>query len=401
MFYAAFGRPMPEKSPDFLAKLGWWSPIYSNVNIAIDVFSLAVLLVIFLNDFRRNKEYSHEQKLFRSLLHINTLIIAFDVLMWILDGKSGLYLHETYLAVTGIYYILNPLICFVWYLYVDFFIYRSESRLKKVILPMAIPAGVNLVLGILSIFYNLYFYIDNANTYYRGSLFYLMAAIAFFYLAYAFTIIIIRRKTISRRDFLPLLFFAVPPLIGAIFQTMVYGLSLIWPCATISMLVIYINIQNNQLHKDYLTGLFNRRQLDHYLQYAIQDFGDGLLAGIMIDLNLFKMINDVYGHSAGDDALQHTAAILKKTFRKNDFIARYGGDEFIVLAVFQRKEDLDITIGRLQDNVRKFNQQNIVPYNISLSMGYDFYSGGSRSLFTGFLKHLDDLMYQDKTLNSQ
>lgn len=339
----------------------------------------------------------YEQRLFRALLYTNILIIAFDIFMWLLDGRSGLYLRETYLAVTGIYYILNPLICFIWYLYVDYFIYRSETHLKKVFIPMAVPVGINLVLGILSIFYNLYFYIDSTNTYHRGSFFNLMAAIAFFYIVYAFTVIIIKRKTISRRDLVPLLFFAVPPFIGAVFQTMYYGISLIWPCVTISILIVYINIQNDQLHKDYLTGLFNRRQLDHYLQFALQDFGEGLLAGIMIDINSFKMINDVYGHGVGDDALQHTADILKKSFRKNDFIARYGGDEFIVLAFLQKEDDLDIAIKRLKANVNKFNRQNIVPCVISLSMGYGFYSGHSKSSFTEFLKHLDDLMYQDKS----
>lgn len=319
--------------------------------------------------------------------------------MWLLDGRVGLYFIEANLFVTAAYYVLTPVICILWYLYVDYFIYRSESRLKKILLPLTIPAAINAVLSVLSVFNaNLYFYIDASNAYHRGNLFFLMASISFFYLIYAFTLIIIKHKTIPKRDLLPLLFFAAPPFFGAVFQTFVFGFSLIWPCVSISILIIYINIQNEQLHKDYLTGLFNRRQLDNYLQYALQNFGDDLLAGIMIDLNAFKMINDIYGHAAGDEALQHTADILKKSFRKNDFIARYGGDEFIVLAVFREKIDLFHAIDRLKENVDKFNQQHIVSYKISLSMGYDFYSRQSEEPFTEFLKHLDDLMYQDKMM---
>ena len=48
------------------------------------------------------------------------------------------------------------------------------------------------------------------------------------------------------------------------------------------------------------------------------------MAGLMIDLDSFKQINDLYGHDAGDKALISTAEILKKTFRKTDFIIRYG-----------------------------------------------------------------------------
>jgi diguanylate cyclase (GGDEF)-like protein len=356
------------------------------------------LLVIFLSISRQKNQHLQDQKLFRIVLYINALILALDIFMWLLDGRPGLFMRNLNLLITAAYYILNPLISLLWLLFIDFFIYKSESHSKKILIPLLIPFGINMLLSILSIFNNLYFYIDGANVYHRGSLFYLMVAISFFYLVYAFVLIIKKHKIIPKRDFLPLLSFAIPPSIGAVIQAFVFGFSIVWPCVTISILIVYINIQNEQLYKDYLTGLFNRRQLDNYLQYALQNFGDDLLAGIMIDLNAFKMINDIYGHATGDEALQYTANILKKSFRKNDFIARYGGDEFIVLAVFREKIDLFRAIDRLKENVEKFNRQHLVQYTISLSMGYDFYSSRSKETFTEFLKHLDDLMYQDKMM---
>ena len=109
-------------------------------------------------------------------------------------------------------------------------------------------------------------------------------------------------------------------------------------------LVLYINFTNITVQKeteqklfvqastDTLTGLYNRRQF-----FALTDQAFAMAARehssycvIMLDIDHFKAINDTYGHDAGDVVLQHLADILKKTLRKSDIIARWGGEEFIV-----------------------------------------------------------------------
>lgn len=78
---------------------------------------------------------------------------------------------------------------------------------------------------------------------------------------------------------------------------------------------------------DYLTGLNNRRKLMHYLQ-DMYTRDDVIL--VMMDLDNFKQVNDTYGHEAGDKALIEVADILQKCF-EDDFIARMGGDEFMIV----------------------------------------------------------------------
>ena len=88
-----------------------------------------------------------------------------------------------------------------------------------------------------------------------------------------------------------------------------------------------------QAHHDALTGLPNRYALEQYLPGAITDAhrqGSGLLVGL-IDLDDFKPVNDRYGHAAGDALLQKFAARAKTLLRGSDFIARIGGDEFVVI----------------------------------------------------------------------
>ncbi len=85
--------------------------------------------------------------------------------------------------------------------------------------------------------------------------------------------------------------------------------------------------------RDELTGAFNRR---HFLEAANSEFERCVRSGrsfslLLIDLDNFKRINDLYGHAAGDAALLHTIASLNRELRSTDVLARYGGEEFAVL----------------------------------------------------------------------
>ncbi len=91
-------------------------------------------------------------------------------------------------------------------------------------------------------------------------------------------------------------------------------------------------IEHQALH-DPLTGLANRR----FLTQILKDLGkhkdkDGGFAIFHIDLDRFKQINDTRGHAAGDYVIAHAAAVLKSLVRTDDFVARIGGDEFVIVA---------------------------------------------------------------------
>jgi diguanylate cyclase (GGDEF)-like protein len=86
-------------------------------------------------------------------------------------------------------------------------------------------------------------------------------------------------------------------------------------------------MEHNSLH-DSLTGLPNRRYLDQ--QLLDSDSGRKPTALLHIDLDRFKHINDTLGHAAGDAMLVHAASVLKANTRADDFVARIGGDEFVI-----------------------------------------------------------------------
>ena len=106
------------------------------------------------------------------------------------------------------------------------------------------------------------------------------------------------------------------------------------------------------------------------------------------------------GHDAGDEALKEAIGIIRKSLRQNDFIARYGGDEFVIIMDIHSREMLERAIGRITTNVDNFNREGLKPYKISFSMGYDIYDTRSQMTSDDFFNHIDLLMYENKKSRS-
>ncbi len=85
--------------------------------------------------------------------------------------------------------------------------------------------------------------------------------------------------------------------------------------------------------KDGLTGLYNRNAFDIKVAEGLKALNESKkpFSVVVFDVDKFKSINDTFGHVAGDKVLKQVSACLRDTFRKDDFIARYGGDEFVVV----------------------------------------------------------------------
>ncbi|WP_066496206.1 GGDEF domain-containing protein [Abyssisolibacter fermentans] len=85
--------------------------------------------------------------------------------------------------------------------------------------------------------------------------------------------------------------------------------------------------------RDELTNIYNRRKLDEILEYEYnraKKYSD-VFSVILLDIDLFKYVNDTYGHNVGDKVLIEIAEILKSNTRKNDMVGRWGGEEFLVV----------------------------------------------------------------------
>ena len=178
---------------------------------------------------------------------------------------------------------------------------------------------------------------------------------------------------------------------------MFYGMSYNWIGMMLSILIFYLNVQNRGLNTDYLTGIYNRRQFESYAKERIRNSSEGKsFSAISLDLDAFKRINDTFGHDVGDEALKDAVDIIKKSIRRNDFVARVGGDEFVVLLDFSNEDLLHDTANRIRSNAQIFNKENKKPYNISFSVGCATYDPHSKMGMDAFFSHIDKLMYEEK-----
>jgi diguanylate cyclase (GGDEF)-like protein len=93
--------------------------------------------------------------------------------------------------------------------------------------------------------------------------------------------------------------------------------------------------------KDQLTGLYNRRFVEQALGNIVAGIlqRETVLGVLMCDIDYFKKVNDTYGHDVGDEILKGVAKVLKENVRKADVVARFGGEEFIILLVDIRKDE--------------------------------------------------------------
>jgi diguanylate cyclase (GGDEF)-like protein/PAS domain S-box-containing protein len=149
---------------------------------------------------------------------------------------------------------------------------------------------------------------------------------------------------------------------------------------------------------DELTGLYNRRG---FLTLAAQQMKvtkrtKHALGLIFIDLDGLKGINDHYGHQVGNDAIVMAARMLTATFRDSDIIARFGGDEFVVLAMDSDAQDADQVYQRIETQCAQYNQQENSIYQLSMSMGIAYSTIEQPYLLDELLEQADAQMYLHK-----
>lgn len=124
--------------------------------------------------------------------------------------------------------------------------------------------------------------------------------------------------------------------------------------------------------QDTLTKLPNRAALDQRFasEFEKAKTFDKPLWVAVADIDLFKRINDSFGHNAGDKTLQVIASAISRSLRGSEFIARYGGEEFVILIPLANKHSVDQILNRVRENIKaipfKFKQEHI---SITISLG--------------------------------
>lgn len=148
---------------------------------------------------------------------------------------------------------------------------------------------------------------------------------------------------------------------------------------------------------DQLTGLPNRRALFQKLdseEKRLNRYG-GKMSIVMMDMTGFKEVNDTYGHLMGDAALQAASLCIRDCLRESDFVARFGGDEFVVLMPETGVEEAAAATRRISEKLVEVRVSGI-PLKLTADFGFSRYPEDGKKL-AAVLQRADDRMYVEKT----
>lgn len=147
---------------------------------------------------------------------------------------------------------------------------------------------------------------------------------------------------------------------------------------------------------DLLTGLYNRRYYE--MEVKRLDAERNLpISVIMADVNGLKMINDAFGHQLGDQLLKKAADTIRSICRTKDVLARWGGDEFVVLLPNTTYEEAEQVVVQIREACCR---ESVDMFHVSMSLGWDTKTAMDKE-FSEILKNAENAMYKHKIIQTE
>jgi diguanylate cyclase (GGDEF)-like protein len=149
---------------------------------------------------------------------------------------------------------------------------------------------------------------------------------------------------------------------------------------------------------DGLTGLYNRKYLDEFIEKKMpQELAQGSTYAVMfLDIDYFKMVNDTYGHDAGDAILQKLSQTMKESITNDEFIIRFGGEEFIIIMKNPTEHSAEELATKINKEFAKlvftFNNES---FSKTVSIGYAFLPSDTDQMWK-CIKYADLCLYKAK-----
>ncbi len=371
-------------------------------NMGIDLFSCMILIIILVS-CRKDFADTYDIRLLQKIAAGVVVILIADTFTWVLNGRSGILFRIFGYVSNMLYFVMQVYAACGWLRYAHYRIYGCNMPRKKEIYAIMLPFYSLSFLVVSTPVTKWCFYLDEKNFYHRGILSAPMAIIILIYLASASAEALkqYRREVLNdrRKEMLTIAIFAVPPFLGGIVQILVYGASLVWPCGTVSCLLILLNQESQAVSQDSLTGLNNRRNMEKYIRIYEESGHRGKAGVIMIDINDFKHMNDHYGHNFGDLALKAAADALRSALRGVPaFLCRFGGDEFVIIIPETDQAAAEALMKKIKDQFRDPALTERLPFPLSVSLGFGLAGGNESCRIEDLLKEADENMYRDKII---
>lgn len=350
--------------------------LYSMLYLEVNLFSIVLVVIIAIKTMGMTKMVAQRNFIRGAICLI--VFFASDTFWVLMENRFfPVYSEIAIIASKNIYFLFTSLTCYSWFIYFEYLQDSPFVKDKKKILISATFVFIQFVLIIVNHFTGILYYVNDKQEYMRGPLFLSLYAFSYIYVAVtctrAFLGVFDKKKEEQRKKLIRLASFPVAPAIGGVIQFAFPRLPLVCVMLALSVMILYIDWLTEMISVDPLTRLNNRKQLLHnYEQWLRNNEDHSPIYLLMIDANHFKEINDTYGHVEGDAALVRIADALRaacKTFKKRATIARYGGDEFVVLARAENDRIIKEFIENVHFQLDELNKQAGAKYELKVCIG--------------------------------
>ncbi len=351
----------------------------SHYTSIVFIGSISALIMIFVipgNCFMP----ASKRRLFQTMY---ALIIAANCAEWyavFLNGGAS-YLRIAHIAAKFTEFIIAPFVPLVC-----IGIFYSLSDRKR----LFIPAAINVVLQIYSLFTGAVFGVDGQNLYVHGPLFPLYYITFIFGAAAMFVYCLKFSRKYQYNNFMALSMIIIM-IIGAMaIQVTAPQLNLDWTCILYAAIIFYIYYNQLAQQIDNVTSLLNRNSYD----FAIETLRKPA-AIIFLDVDSFKSVNDKYGHSFGDKCLVCISGEIMSVFENKGYCYRFGGDEFCVI-MHKDISSAEKLIMKYRKCVKRLREKDSrIP---DVSVGYAVFNPKKETVGEA-VKRADKMMYEFKQLH--
>ncbi len=356
------------------------------------IFSILINIIMYIFLFKEKSRQSYSTKLFQWLILSTILVGFFEILAWTIAVSDNDALRPFHYLSNVLFFSFNILPAAFGLRYLDYIISFSKKENKRRFFLYLAPVYLNIGFVICNMFFDGFlFSIDSANEYHRGIAAYIGNACTFLFVAIIVLSFFRNKQMITGRITQVILTLTLLPVIGVVLQMLFYGLSLSIPAYTLAIFISFLLMERNELLKDPLTLLNSRIQMENRLQYKLKS--DKPFTAIMIDVNDFKNINDIHGHTIGDDVLKDVSRILLSSANFEDYVCRLGGDEFFV--ILESTNDVGYSYIKRTDQVL-LDYSAKKPYLATLSYGVLYVDHSVKYNVEELIRITDQLMYKDK-----
>lgn len=353
--------------------------------IEVNSLCLLIMLLILIKN-RMGSDLRDRQIWFSAVLVANIAACLLDIAWALVDngvvalGNAGRY------GVNALYYLSASVGSFCWFVYSERVQNSRFASTRTGVLVSAVPLLVSVALIALSYRTGWILFVDADGGYHRGDWYSVQFFIVYGYgaitAAHALAGALKKENFALRSQYLALASFVVFPLAGITLQAFLPGVPLTSVGVAFALLWIYLDMQEQKISLDPLTQLNNRTQLARYVSNRLKHRDPRRpLYLFILDIDRFKSINDTYGHVEGDRALQRLAEAMRTSFADSSyFLARYGGDEFVLVAEGIDDEDARSLGAVLNAELSRLNEAERSPYVLEASVGFARCTADTRTL---------------------